>query len=163
MAGLIVDRHYRCMGTMESRGRGESPGAAALASLVPWAAFLLAATVADTWVDGRSGSLGGLAAAAPFYLGYVALPSMLPLLAARTSTTRLVALAVMTAVATASAVVVATHDDAQAGLAVLWVPYVAIPFAVVLLVGHAVVARRTSMADAQPPAPPDRPTVSPRS
>ncbi len=153
MACLIVDSHYRSMGTTESRGRGESPEAAALASLIPWAAFLIAATAADTLVDGWSGSLGGLAATAPFYLGLVAVPSMLPLLAARTSTTRLVVLAVMTAVATASAVVVATHDDAQAGLAALWVPYVAIPLAVVLLVGHAVVARRTGMADAQPLAP----------
>ena len=149
----MVDRHYRCMGTKESRGRGESPEAAALASLIPWAAFLTAATVADTWVDGRPGSRSGLVAAAPFYLGVVALPSMLPLVAARTSRTRLVVLAAMTAVATASAVCVATNDDAQAGLAVLWVPYVAVPLAVALWVGHAVAARRTGVPDAQPLAP----------
>ena len=135
------------MTTMESRRWVEGPGAAALASLIPWAVFLIAASAADTWVDDRSGSLSGLAAAAPFYLGFGALPSMLPLLAARTAVTRLVVLAVMTGVAATSAVLVATTDDAQAGLAVLWVPYVGIPLGVLLWVGRAVAARRACLGD----------------
>jgi hypothetical protein len=137
----------------ESRRWAESPRAAALASLIPWFAFLVAASVADAWVDDRSGSLAGLAAAAPLYLGFVALPSMLSLLAARTAVTRLIVLVVMTAVAAMSAVLVATSDDAQAGLAVLWVPYVAIPLAVLLWVGHAVAARRACMLNAESLAP----------
>ncbi|MCA1708408.1 MAG: RDD family protein [Actinobacteria bacterium] len=141
------------MSTMESRGWAESPLAAALASLIPWVAFFVAASVADAWVDDRSGSLAGLAAAAPFYLGFVALPSLLPLLAARTALTRLIVLVVMTAVAAISAVLVATSNDGQAGLAVLWVLYVAIPLAVLLWVGHAAGARRACMLNAEPLAP----------
>ncbi len=138
------------MGTMGSRRWAEGPRGAARASLIPWFAFLVAASVADAWVDDRSGSLAGLAAAAPFYLGFVAVPSMLPLLAARTALTRLIVLVVMTAVGAISAVLVATSDDGQAGLAVLWVPYVAIPLAVLFWVGHAVAARRACMLRAEP-------------
>lgn len=138
------------MSRMSSRGRAVNPWPAVLASLIPWAAFLLATAVADVWVDYESTSLGGLAAAAPFYLGVVALPSMLPLLAARAGVMRLAVLVVMTAVAAISGVLVVTTDDAQAGLAVLWVPFVAIPLAAVLWVGQAVAARRTGTPDAQP-------------
>lgn len=117
---------------------------AALASLIPWAAFLLATVVADNWVDYKSTSLGGLAVASPFYLGAVALPSMLALLAARAGVMQIVVLVLLTLVAAVAGVLVMTTDDAQAGLAVLWVPYAAIPVAAVAWVGQAVAARRTA-------------------
>lgn len=69
------------------------------ASLVPWGAFLLATTLTDVWVDYKSTSFGGLAAAAPFYLAAVALPSLFPLAAARAGVMRGVVLVLMTAVA----------------------------------------------------------------
>lgn len=81
------------------RSHPGSPWTAVLASLIPWAAFLLATAVADVWADHRSTSLGGLAAAAPFYLAFVALPSVLPLAAARAGVMRLIVLVLMTAVA----------------------------------------------------------------
>lgn len=119
-----------------------SPGAAALASLVPLVAYLAAIAVADRGVEQRSVPLIGLVAAAPVYLGFVSLPSLLPLLAARTAGLRLFAVLVMTGVAGTAGVLVVTTDDAQAGLAVLIIPYVAIPLAGVLWVASAVVAAR---------------------
>ena len=152
MASCRVGPEHGSMGT-ESCGRAESPGAAALASLVPWAAFLVTATVVDPGREHGSLSLEGVVAAAPFYVLVVALPSMLPLLAARTGRRRLVLLIALTALAAVTAVLMVTSDDAQAGLAVLLVPYVAIPLAVVVWVGEVVVARRTPLVAAPPLAP----------
>lgn len=74
----------------------------ALVALIPWAAFSLAA---------------------------VALPSALPLAAARHRWVKLLVLVVMAATAALAGVLVVTTDDAQAGLAVLFVPYGAVPLA----------------------------------
>jgi hypothetical protein len=115
-----------------------------LASLVPWAAFLGATVLTDLWVDYKSASYGGLAASAPFYLGFVALPSLLPLAAARRGAMWIAVLVVMTAVAVGAGILIVTTDDAQAGLAVLWVPLVALPLAGVLWIGEAVTQRRTA-------------------
>lgn len=113
----------------------------ALASLVPVAAFLLVTAIADRHVDHTSRSLSALVAAAPFYVAFIGLPSLLPLAAARAGVTWLATLAAMTAVAAIAGIAVVTSDDAQAGLAALWVPLAAIPLALVLWVGQAVAAR----------------------
>ena len=134
-----AERH--AMTTTESHWRSRNPWAAARASLIPWAAFLVAAAVADMWVHQELSAIA-LAAAAPWSLGFVALPAMVPLVVARAGATRAGVLIVMTAVATISAVLVVTTDDAQAGLAVLWVPFLAIPLATVVWIGRAVAARR---------------------
>ena len=102
---------------------------AALASLLPWAAFLVATALADRWVDHTSGSFAGLVASAPWYLGFVAAPAYLPLAAARHRLVRIAVLVVMTATAGTAGVLVVASDDAQAGLAVLVVSYVALPLA----------------------------------
>lgn len=122
---------------------------AAVASLAPWAAFLLAVGVGD-----GPTSLGRIAAAAPFYLGFIALPSLAPVVAARPGMPRVVVAAVMTAVAAISGVLVATSDDAQAGLAALWVPLVALPLAAVLWMGWVVIDRRAAFAEPDAPASP---------
>lgn len=54
----------------------------------------------------------------------------------------LATLVVLTAVAALSGFLVATSNDAQAGLAVLLVPYVALPLAAVIWLGEAVAASR---------------------
>jgi RDD family len=149
MASCLLDQHDRSMSSNFHR-RAETPTAAAVGALVPWAAFLIALAVVDAGRDHGSGSLAGLAAVAPVYLGFVALPSLFPLLAARAGARRLAVLVVMTAVAATSAVSMATSDDAQAGLAVLLVPYVAIPLAVVVWAGEAVAARRMPPLHAEP-------------
>ncbi len=119
------------------------------ASLVPWLALLVSITVADYATNDHSVSLVGLAFAAPFSLGFVALPSYFPLAAASPGWMRRLVLAVMTAVATFAGVSVVTTDDAQAGLAVLWVPLVAVALGVVLWVVR--VARSSREASASRP------------
>ncbi|MDQ3978400.1 MAG: RDD family protein [Actinomycetota bacterium] len=100
-----------------------------------------------------SSSATGLAAAAPAYLGFVALPSLAPIVVARASLTRLIVVVMMTAVAGTAGALVATSDDAQAGLAVLWVPFVAIPLAAALGVAQRVAERRATAAELEPLVP----------
>lgn len=140
------------MTTTRSRTWPAGPWAPVLASLVPWAAFLVATALADRWVQYKSGSLAGLVRSAPFYLGFVALPSALPIAAARAGVMRLGVVVVMTAVAAVAGVLVVTTDDAQAGLAVLLVPMVAIPLGLVLWIGYAVTARRPTAGPPPEPA-----------
>jgi hypothetical protein len=111
-------------------GAGDQPNAGtglwrpAAAALVPWAAFLIALVVADPWSDATR--IGWNVFVPVVYLGFVGLPSAVPLVSAKRGWMRLVVLVVMTAVAVLSAVLVTTTDDAQAGLAVLWVPLTAL-------------------------------------
>ncbi len=153
MDGLTSARHHRAVSSSRfglSPGRPWTP---MVASLVPWAAFLLAATLARVWADGTSLSRARLVAVSPVYLAFVALPSLLPLAAARPGLMRLVVLLVMTAVAAIAGVLVATNDDAQAGLAVFLVPYVALPLSVVLWLARAVWSRwRAPPADGAEPS-----------
>jgi hypothetical protein len=121
------------------------PWSAAVASLVPWVAFLAAMALTDIWVDDSSGTFVGLMAASPLYLGFVALPSLFPLAAASRGWMRMTVLTVMTVVAVIAAVLVVTTDDAQAGLAVLLVPYVGVPLGMVVWVAQTVSkARKTA-------------------
>ena len=113
----------------------------ALASLAPWLALLVAATLADD-----EAHVSGMLAAAPFYLAFVAVPAFGAIIAGRSWATRVVVTAVMTVVAAGAGVSMATSDDAQAGLAVLWVPVVAVDLAALVLVLGAVVRRREHAA-----------------
>ena len=122
----------------------ERPAGALVATLVPTATFIAAVAVADVWVDFRSVSLRGLLGATPIYLAIVSLPSLLPISATRSSRARVVATVFMAVVAAwAGALAIAT-DDAQAGLAVLIVPYVAVPLGLVLWIGRSLAERRAA-------------------
>jgi len=142
--------------TTPTRSLVASPEVAALLSLVPWAAFLLAL---QFWPGHVTEPTRGVLEVATISLLFVALPSALPIAAARTWMTRLAAVAVVTVVAVVSAALVVTTDDAQAGLAVLWIPLVAVPLAVVLWIGRLIVERRASASaptdqGSHPPAAP---------
>jgi hypothetical protein len=108
---------------------------AAAGSLVPWAALLAAVTL----VDGPPAEPGVVAAP---YLVFVALPSFLAALAGRSAAVQVLVLVVLTAVAAWAGVEMATTEDAQAGLAVLLVPFVALPLGVAVAVGSEVAAVR---------------------
>jgi hypothetical protein len=82
--------------------------------------------------------------ALPVYAGLLGLPCALALAAARPGPLRCAVLAVLTAVSVVAGWLVATTDDAQAGLAALWVPLVAVPLAIVVFVGQAVAGRWSS-------------------
>jgi hypothetical protein len=118
-------------------------GSAVLGSLLAWLAFLLAGILA-------SDRELRLFPAAPLYLLFVAGPSLVAILAGRTALTRMFVTGVMTAVAAYAAMQIVTIDDGQAGLAVLFVPYVAFPLATTVWVGGAVLAARK---ERRPPGP----------
>src|SRR5688572_9597159 len=86
---------------------------AALASLAPWLALLVTIALAEDGVG-----LDDVVAAAPLYLGFVALPSAIAIGAGRTVVSQVAVTLVMTGVAVFAGIQVATIDDGQAGLAV---------------------------------------------
>jgi hypothetical protein len=129
---------------MERRGLdGVRVGTAVAGALLVWFAFLLAGELA------ADRSLR-LLPAAVLYLAFVAVPAMAAIAAGRTLVTQLVITGVMTEVAAYAGYQVVTIDDGQAGLAVLWIPVVAVPLGTVVWVVEAVAARRT---EARPPGP----------
>lgn len=103
-----------------------------LLALGPWIAFMLAVPVADWFVEYNSVYVPGFLRSALFYLGWVSLPSLLPIAAARPGTMRTATTTLMSVVAAIAGVVVATSRDAQGGLAVFIVLYVALPLAAIL-------------------------------
>jgi hypothetical protein len=111
---------------------------------VPWLAFILATVIADIWVQFRSVSYTGLVSSVPTLLAFVALPSALPVIAARPGWPRFLVLLVMTVLAATVGTLVMVTDDAQAGVAVLLVPFVAAPFAVAIAIFRWLVGRVTS-------------------
>jgi hypothetical protein len=115
---------------------------AVLASLIPWVAWLVTLAV----VDRQHLEPSELLLLAIPYLAFVALPSFVPLAVARHRATRIAVLVLLTATAVSAAVAMVSSHDAQAGLAVLWIPYVALPAALAIGVGQAAVAAFTAFA-----------------
>lgn len=101
--------------------------AAALAA--PTLAFYVGVLVAAALTSGTSVDAGRMLVSAPFYLALVGAPSLLAVWTAPERGT-LPTVVAMTLVAAIAGWLVAATDDAQAGLAVLIVPYVAVPLAV---------------------------------
>lgn len=120
---------------------------ALIGSMAPWLA--LSATLA---LGADAASVGALIAVAPLYWIFAGLPSMVAIVAGRTLRTRLAVTAAMSAVAVVAAIQVTTIEDGQAGLAIVLVPMVALPLAVVVWVGGAVVGRLRAKDAAGPVA-----------
>lgn len=120
--------------------------AAAGLALVPAAAFVAGMYVADGLVDWRSVEWTDPDGTAAYVVGFVGVPAMLPLAAARAGWVRGGVLLAMTAVATLAGTLVITIDDAQAGLAVLLVGYLAVPLTVTLWLFRAVSTFRRAAA-----------------
>jgi hypothetical protein len=113
------------------------PWAPVVLALVPWATHLLTmeAVAAAT---GRGLALGGLVAAAGPYLLFTALPSWIALQATRPGRLRLVVLLLLAGVSAWAGHHQVTSESSTAGLAVLLVPYAALPTAAAVLVARAV-------------------------
>src|SRR5687768_8761901 len=118
-----------------------------LLALIPWVVFLVSVPVGALFTDYQSVDVPDFLSSALFYVGFVSLPSLLPIAVARAGPTRVAATAVMSIVAGVSGVLIATTDDAQAGLAVLIVAYVAIPLAVILWIAKLVMRRGEARSD----------------
>lgn len=131
---LVACRHaLRAGGALTCR----SLRTAVLGSLIPWAAFIVVVAV-------DAAPAINLPAAAAIYLVFVALPSAVPVAATRSRSALLAALVVMTAVSPFATIGMTTSDDAQARLAVLLVPYVALPLGTAIWVAQAVPQRRAA-------------------
>ena len=118
-----------------------------LASLVlPMVAFIATVALGAVALDRVSLDLSGSWTALPFLVLVTGGPALL-VVAVSPDRLRLVALGAMSILAAVAGWLVASTDDAQAGLAVLVVPAVALPLAVVIAtarVVHTVVASRAS-------------------
>jgi hypothetical protein len=120
------------------RPRSPSVASAFGLSLVPCAGVAFALAFAGPGHDAPTQHrLAGL------LLGLVALPAMLPIALARSRWFRLGVTALLTAVAVWSAVSATRSDDAQAGLALLAVLFLAVPAAVVVVVTQQVLGAWT--------------------
>ena len=133
-------------GVAEGPRDEDSPWMVVPLSLIPWAAFMISVPVAAMFVDRTSVDASGFFSSALFYVGFVSLPSMLPIAVGR-GRVRIAATAVMTVVASVAAILIVATDDAQAGLAVLIVAYVAIPFALILWIGQLFTRRTPARSD----------------
>jgi hypothetical protein len=91
---------------------------------VPWAAFLVTLALADGLSGDATYVVWDLLVPLA-YVVWVGVPSAVALLVAKPGWMRAAVLVMMTTVAVISAVLLGTTDDAQAGLAVLWVPFTA--------------------------------------
>ena len=100
-----------------------------MALVVPTVAFYVGGRVAAAVTNNTSIDAGRLLVSVPFYIALVGAPSLLAVWTAPGRGT-LPTLVTMTLVAAVAGWLVAATDDAQAGLAVLLVPYVAVPLAV---------------------------------
>ncbi len=108
-------------------------------AVIPWLAFELTLASSVVWRPYNRFSWLGLALSAPGYLVFVGLPAWAPIAVSTSRATRRVVLTIMTATSACAAYLILTTEDAQAGLAVLIVWYVAIPLLVVVVAGQAVV------------------------
>lgn len=123
-------------------GDGERDRAVRL-SVVPGAAYVVAATAGDITTRGAGLLLAlSVPALAVGSAIFVAPPTFLAIVVARHPAVRGAVLVVVTAAAAVAGALVATTDDAQAGLEVLWVAYVALPLALAVWLGQEVAAAR---------------------
>jgi hypothetical protein len=126
---------------MRSLSRSLTPTDPRALSLIPWTAFVLV-LLGDGWVTDGPISLLGVVPASVLYLAFVALPSLFRLTVAPAGWLRHAVVLGMTAVAVFAAVAMISSEDAQAGLIVFVVTYVAVPLAGAIWVTREVVASR---------------------
>jgi len=126
-------------------GWAERKRSALRSAWVPGSAYVVAATVSALPAGpGDAPLLLSVMVLAGGSVCFVVPPAFVALVVARLRVVRHAVTAAVTAAAVLAGVLVATTDDAQAGLAVFWVSYVALPLALVVwLVDKAVDARRT--------------------
>lgn len=107
-------------------------------------ALLLAANAADH----RSLTSGWPAAVV--YLGFVGLPGAISVGVARFQLSRIACFVIMTVVGFWAGWSMGASEDAQAGFAALWVPFIGVPLAGLVLIGEGVAVRRAGVFDPYP-------------
>ena len=132
------DSHRRVMTSSRAVFGPVDKRIAAATALVPYVAFRIAVAFGAAHVSHPYGDEIGIIE--PGYLVFVVVPSLLPLLAARARITLGIALVLMTWVAAGVGFAVGGSEagDPVVALCVLVVPYVAIPLALVIWIGHTI-------------------------
>lgn len=105
-------------------------------AVLPLAAFYVGMAAGDPVAAHASVVWRAVPASVPLHALFVSLPALLPVAVARGRRARSAVLGVMVLTAGAAGFAVVATDDAQAGLAVFLVGYVAFPLAVAILVGR---------------------------
>ena len=106
------------------------PTGAVAGALVPAAVFILSLSLSGA--SGPATGTGGWFAGAALIVATIVVPCAFALSSAWVDVLRFVILVALTTVAFFAARLIAGSDDAQAGLAILLVPYVAVPTGIVL-------------------------------
>ena len=128
------------MGLEPKERSGSSLVTCVLLACIPAVTFLVIIGITEVWINPGDGT-------GPFLAAFIVMPSLFPIFVARGFRARMLTVAAMTAVAIFAAVAMVTSDDAQRGLAVLYVPYAAIPLGFLLLIARSVgdrIRRRNS-------------------
>ena len=119
-----------------------SPWLVLIGSLLPTVAFFVPTAIAGAWGDDGLNSAQGLGGTLLFCFGFITLPCLLALAAARPGTPRRVTLVALTVLAAGAAAAVLLTDDGQAGLNVLLIPALALPLALVLGIARLLTRRK---------------------
>jgi uncharacterized membrane protein SirB2 len=112
-------------------------------SLLPTAVFIIAMVVAVQFSTYKHIAVSGTVPQLIISVMFVSGPCLVPISVAKPGIARWCATALMTVVAAIAGALVIMTDDAQAGLAVLWVPFTALPLAAAIGIGQAIAARRS--------------------
>jgi peptidoglycan/LPS O-acetylase OafA/YrhL len=129
---------------MSRSPRSQILGNILLLSLLPTAAFIIATVVAVQFSTYKHIAVSGTVPQLIISLMFVSGPSLVPVSITKPGIGRWCATAIMTVVAAIAGVFVITTDDAQAGLAVLWVLFTALPLAAAIGIGQAIAAPKKS-------------------
>jgi hypothetical protein len=112
-------------------------------SLLPTAVFIIAMVVAVQFSTYKHIAVSGTVPQLIISVMFVSGPCLVPISVAKPGIARWWATALMTVVAAIAGALVIMTDDAQAGLAVLWVPFTALPLAAAIGIGQAIAVRRS--------------------
>ena len=103
----------------------------ALLALVPWVAFYVAVFIAGRFVDFHDPTPRWVLDSIVFFFVVVYLPALAAIGAVSRGAIRRIMVALMVGLTVFAGSAATLTDDAQAGLAVLWVPMIALPVAVI--------------------------------
>jgi hypothetical protein len=122
-------------------------GEALALGLIPLVACIAMMVVGFHRRDGDYMPVGVFVTGLPFLLAVVVVPSAVPIGIASGRWTKVATVAAMTAIAVVAGAINASADDSRAGLALAWVPTLAVPVAALVgaVRGLRAVSRRQAM------------------
>lgn len=114
-------------------------------SILPWLAFELVLLLVPVWAPDESYSFGGSIATAAPLLIFVGAPGVVLAIVTTRRSVRAVEGVVLVATAISAAIAMVGSDDGQAGLAVFWMWFVAVPLLAAAVVTELWMRHRLTM------------------